>query len=311
MDSYNQTREEDFILLGLTNNPKLKAVLFVFFSLVYVSSLGGNVLLIVLTQTTVELKTPMYTFICNLSILDVTFTSVTVPKMLMGLLLEHNYISFVGCFMQMYFFHFLGSAECFLLSIMGYDRYVAICHPLHYSQMMSKQTCIRFTSSCWLTGSLYSLVHTIFTSKLSFCGVKEVNHFFCDMPPLLKLSCTDTKINVFVILGLGGLASGASFILTVISYIYIISTILRIRSSGGKRKAFSTCVAHLIVVLLFYGTIIVMYLRPQSSYSMDHDKMLSVFYNVITPVLNPMIYSMRNKEVRCALKRIYIKTQKM
>lgn len=304
MGSDNHTKNEDFLLIGLSSDPKIKIALFVLFSLVYTTSVTANVVLIVITQLVNELQTPMYRFICTLSILDVTFTSVTVPKMLIGLLLEHNYISHVGCFAQLYFFHFLGSSECFLLSIMGYDRYVAICHPLHYSQIIDKKTCIQLASGCWITGFLYSFVHTILTSKLSFCASKEVNHFLCDMPPLLKLSCTDTKTNVIVILGLGGLAAGASFLLTIISYFYIISTILQIRSTEGRRKAFSTCASHLMIVVMFYGTILVMYLRPQSSYSMEHDKILSVFYNVITPMLNPLIYSLRNKEVKRALKKL-------
>ncbi|KAM4013567.1 olfactory receptor 5V1-like [Anomaloglossus baeobatrachus] len=304
MGSFNQTKIENFILIGLSSDPKTKIAMFVIFSLVYATSITGNITLIIVTQLVNELQTPMYRFICNLSILDITFTSVTVPKMLIGLLLERNYISYVGCFTQLYFFHFLGSSECFLLSIMGYDRYVAICHPLRYFQIMDNKTCLLLALGCWITGFLYSFVHTILTSTLSFCSSKEVNHFFCDMPPLLKLSCSDTKVNVIVILGLGGLAAGASFLLTLISYFYIISTILQIRCKEGRYKAFSTCASHLLIVLIFYGTIIIMYLRPQSSYSMEHDKMLSVFYNVITPMLNPMIYSMRNKEVKRALKKL-------
>ncbi|XP_068111008.1 olfactory receptor 5AP2-like [Hyperolius riggenbachi] len=305
MYSNNQTRRQDFILLGLTNNEKMHTFLFVIFSLIYTASIMGNVTLTVLTQSIQELKTPMYSFICNLSLLDMAFTSVTVPKMLAGLLLKHNYIYFAGCFTQMFFFHFLGSAECFLLSIMGYDRYVAICHPLRYSQIMSRKICFQLAFTCWLTGFLYSFVHTIFTLTLSFCASREVNHFFCDMPPLLKLSCTDTRINFIVILGLGGLAAGAFFfLLTVISYICIISVVFQIRSIEGKRKAFSTCASHLMVVIIFFGTII-MYFRPQSSYAMEHDKFLSVFYNVITPMLNPITYSMRNKEVRLVVKKIF------
>ncbi|XP_063803419.1 olfactory receptor 5AR1-like [Pseudophryne corroboree] len=305
MNPNNQTMKEDFILLGLTNDPKTKIALFVIFTLIYGTSLLENAVLIVLTQSTSKLLTPMYMFICNLSLLDITFTSVTVPKMLSGLLVNYNYISYIGCFTQLYFFHFLGSAECYLLSIMGYDRYVAICHPLRYFQIMSQTACIKLASSCWIIGFFYSMVHTIFTSRLSFCGSREVNHFFCDMPPLLKLSCTDTKMNVIVILGLGGLAAGASFLLTLISYFFIISAILQMRSKEGRHTAFSTCASHLTIVLIFYGTIVIMYLRPQSSYSMEHDKMLSVFYNVITPMLNPMIYSMRNKEVKNAFIKCF------
>ncbi|CAN2391395.1 Olfactory receptor 5F1-like, partial [Pristimantis euphronides] len=307
MGPVNQTKTINFILIGLSSDPKVKTILFVLFSLVYSTSVTANVVLIVTSLLSNELQTPMYRFICNLSILDIAFSSVTVPKLLIGLLVDHNYISYVGCFTQLYFFHFFGSSECLLLSIMGYDRYVAICYPLRYSQIISKKTCIHLALGCWLTGFLYSFVHTILTSTVSFCASKEVNHYFCDMPPLLKLSCTDTTINVIVIMGLGGFAAGASFLLTMISYFYIISTIVQIRSKEGRRKAFSTCASHLTIVLIFYGTILIMYLRPQSSYSMEHDKMLGVFYNVITPMLNPMIYSMRNKEVKGALKKLWIR----
>ncbi|KAM8921431.1 olfactory receptor 5AR1-like [Pelodytes ibericus] len=303
MDANNHTINNDFILIGLSKNAKIKIVLFMLFSFVYTATVTGNSMFILLTRVIHELDTPMYTFLFNLSMLDVSFTSVTVPKMLIGFLVERNYISFNGCFTQLYFFHFLGSSECFLLSIMGYDRYAAICHPLHYTQIMSKKICIKLALACWIIGFLYSCVHTILTSRLSFCGSREVNHFFCDMPPLLKLSCSDTSINMIVILGLGGLAAGASFLLTIISYVFIMSKILNIRSTEGRQKTFSTCASHLTVVLIFYGTIIVMYFRPQSSYSLEHDKILSLFYNVITPLLNPLIYSLRNKDVKLALRK--------
>ncbi|KAM4663621.1 olfactory receptor 5AP2-like [Discoglossus pictus] len=307
MTSGNQTRDDGFILIGLSVNPKLKMILFVIFFFVYTTTLTGNSLLIVLTRIVHDLHTPMYIFICNLSLLDVTFTSVTVPKMLVGLLLERSYISYNGCFTQIYFFHFLGSAECFLLSIMGYDRYVAICNPLRYPQIMNQKKCVQLASSCWITGFFHSLIHTSFTASLSFCRSRVVNHFHCDVPPLLKLSCTDTTNNIIVTLVLGGLAAGASFLLTVISYIYIISTILQIRSADGRNKAFSTCASHLTVVSIFYGTIIFMYIRPKSSYSLEHDKMLGVLYNVITPMLNPIIYSLRNKEVKNAIRKLHRK----
>ncbi|OCT68930.1 olfactory receptor 1019 [Xenopus laevis] len=307
MDAKNQTILKDFILMGLSNNPRVKLFLFIFFFIVYSITLTGNCSLIILTRIIRKLQSPMYMFIRNLAILDITFTSVTVPKMLVSLLSERSHISYNGCFTQLYFYHFLGSAECFLLSIMGYDRYVAICHPLHYPQIMSKKSCICLASSCWITGLLYSFVHTILTASLLFCHSREVNHFFCDMPPLLKLSCSDTTLNEIVILSLGGIAAGASFTLTVISYIYIITTIIKIRSAEGRKKAFSTCVAHLTIVSIFYGTIIIMYLRPQSSHSLDHDKMLSVFHNVITPMLNPLIYSLRNKDVKDSLRKLFRK----
>ncbi|KAE8587940.1 hypothetical protein XENTR_v10022210 [Xenopus tropicalis] len=219
MDSKNQTVPKDFILLGLSNNPRVKRFLLIFFCFVYSTTLTSNCSLIILTSVIRELHSPMYMFICCLSLLDITFTSVTVPKMLVGLLSERCHISYNGCFTQLYFYHFLGCAECLLLSIMGYDRYVAICHPLRYPQIMNKNACIRLASSCWITGIIYSSVHTILTASLSFCRSREVSHFFCDMPPLLKISCLDTTLNEIVILSLGGVVAGASFLLTVISYI--------------------------------------------------------------------------------------------
>uniref|UniRef100_A0A8C5QC06 Olfactory receptor n=1 Tax=Leptobrachium leishanense TaxID=445787 RepID=A0A8C5QC06_9ANUR len=293
-----------FHLVGFSDIPHWNGTILALFIFSYILTLLGNLLIILLIVVD-SLNMPMYKLLFNLSLLDVSFTSVTVPKMLTGLLVAQSRISFSSCFIQLYFFHFLGSAECFLLSIMGYDRYVAICHPLRYTQIMSNATCIKLASSCWLMGSFYSSIHTIMTANLSYCSSREVNHFFCDMPPLLKLSCTDTKTNMIVILGLGGLAASASFLLTILSYIFILSSILMIRSTGGRQKTFSTCASHLAVVTIFYGTIIFMYLRPQSSYSLEHDKMISVFYNVITPMLNPLIYCLRNKDVMRGARRLW------
>ncbi|KAM4663622.1 LOW QUALITY PROTEIN: olfactory receptor 5AP2-like [Discoglossus pictus] len=310
MTQGNETGNIDFILKGLSVNPELKIILFVIFFFVYTTTLS-NTLLIVLTRIVHDLHTPMYIFICNLSLLDVTFTLVTVPKMLVGLLFERSYISYNGCFTQIYFFHFLGSAECFLLSIMGYDRYVAICNPLRYPQIMSQKKCVQLAASCWITGFFHSLIQTLFTASLSFCRSRVVNHFHCDVPPLFKLSCTVTRNNMIVILALGGLAAGASFLLTLISYVYIISTILQIHSADGRHKTFSTCGSHLTVVSLYYGTIMFMYLRPRSSYSPESDKIVSILYTTVTPMLNPIIYSMRNKDVKASMRSASIDVQEV
>ncbi|XP_053576534.1 olfactory receptor 10A7-like [Bombina bombina] len=305
----NGSQVTEFILLGITRNLDMHFRLFIIFSLTYIMTLTGNLLLILLTKVDPDLKTPMYHFLCNLSMLDICFTSVTVPKMLADLLVTDNTISYVGCFFQLYFFHFLGSSECFLLAIMSYDRYVAICHPLRYSQIMNMNICFHLSLACWVSGVFFSFAHTFLTVSLFFCDSNQINHFFCDIPPLLHLSSTDTYRNILEIFIFGGAVAGGCFMLTLISYIHIILSIIKIRSAKGKRKAFSTCTSHLIVVSIFFGTILFMYLRPKSEYSMEHDKLLCVLYNILTPALNPVIYSFRNKEVKKALKRLIHKNR--
>ncbi|XP_053331533.1 olfactory receptor 5V1-like [Spea bombifrons] len=303
----NQTQVTEFILLGLSGDHEVQYQLFFAFTLIYATTLFGNLLLILLTRVDNDLSTPMYRFLCNLSILDICFTSVTVPRMLINLSFQQNSISYVACFMQLYFFHFLGSSECFLLATMSYDRYVAICQPLRYRQIISTENCVRMAGACWVSGILFSFCHTLLIAKLSFCTSNVINHFFCDIPPLLQLSSTDTTRSTLEIFILGGTVAGGCFLLTLISYIFIISSILKISSTKGKRKAFSTCASHLTVVSMFFGTILFMYLRPRSAYSLENDKMLCVFYNICTPMMNPIIYSFRNNEVKKALKRMFKK----
>ncbi|XP_069488855.1 olfactory receptor 5V1-like [Ambystoma mexicanum] len=304
MDINNRTSVTEFILLGLSKDSTVQTRLLVAFSITYTLTIVGNCLLVTLTCYDAALNTPMYTFLCNLSLMDLCFTTVTVPKMLTDFLSEKKRISFVGCFAQLYFFHFLGSAECFLLTIMSFDRYVAICIPLRYNQVMNRRVCVRLSFASWISGFLFSFGHTLSTASLSFCASNQVNHFFCDLPALLQLSCSDVQSTVLEVFIFGGMVAGGSFLFTLISYICIISMILKIRSSGGRRKAFSTCTAHLTVVSIFFGTILFMYLRPKSSYSMDQDKLLCVLYNIVTPMLNPLIYSLRNKEVKTAFKKL-------
>lgn len=220
-------------------------------------------------------------------------------------------ISYIGCFTQLYFFHFLGSSECFLLAIMSADRYVAICQPLRYSRIMHTSVCSKMALSCWISGMLFSCSHTFLTLSLSFCSSNIINHFFCDIPPLLQVSSTDTHKNILEIFIFGGSVAGGCFLLTLISYIFIISSILKISTIKGKNKAFSTCASHLIVVCIFFGTILFMYLRPTSAYSLENDKLLCVFYNIFTPMLNPVIYSFRNKEVKRALKTLVKKIKEL
>ncbi|KAM8924539.1 olfactory receptor 5AS1-like [Pelodytes ibericus] len=274
------------------------------FTIIYIVTLLGNCLLIILIIADRDLLTPMYYFLCHLSFLDICCVSVTVSKMLTDLWTHKNTISYVGCFTQLYFFHFLGSSECFLLGIMSYDRYIAICHPLRYCQIINMRICLRLAAACWVSGIFFSFSHTFLVVSLSFCTSNVINHFFCDIPPLLQLSSTDTTKNILEIFILGGTVVGGCFSLTFISYILIILSILKIKSVEGKQKAFSTCASHLIIVSIFFGTILFMYLRPPSAYSLENDKLLSVFYNICTPMLNPVIYSFRNKEVKKALNRM-------
>ncbi|KAM8924538.1 olfactory receptor 5AR1-like [Pelodytes ibericus] len=294
----------EFTLLGLSRSKEVHFQILLTFTIIYIVTLLGNCLLIILIIADRDLLTPMYYFLCHLSFLDICCVSVTVPKMLTDLWTHKNIISYVGCFTQLYFFHFLGSSECFLLGIMSYDHYIAICHPLRYCQIINMRICLRLAAACWVSGIFFSFSHTFLVVSLSFCTSNVINHFFCDIPPLLQLSSTDTTKNILEIFILGGTVVGGCFSLTFISYILIILSILKIKSVEGKQKAFSTCASHLIIVSIFFGTILFMYLRPPSAYSLENDKLLSVFYNICTPMLNPVIYSFRNKEVKKALNRM-------
>ncbi|XP_069098538.1 olfactory receptor 5V1-like [Pleurodeles waltl] len=305
MNRINITRLTEFILVGFSDDLKVQIGLFAAFSTSYIITIIGNILLVTLTLYVAALKTPMYVFLRNLSLLDLCFSTVTVPKMLSCLLAEKKSISVVGCFVQLYFFHFLGSAECFLLTVMSFDRYVAICFPLRYTQVMNTHVCRRLAFASWISGFLYPIGHTLLVASLSYCASNKVNHFFCDLPPLLELSCSDSTFAVLEILLVGGLVAWGTFLLTLTSYVCIIIAILKIRSVEGRKKAFSTCASHLTVVSIFFGTIVFMYIRPKSSYSLNHDKLISVMYNILTPMLNPMIYSLRNKDVKKALKKLF------
>uniref|UniRef100_A0A670JM23 Olfactory receptor n=1 Tax=Podarcis muralis TaxID=64176 RepID=A0A670JM23_PODMU len=291
-----------FILLGLSGDPNLQSALFSTFLVLYIITLVGNLLIILLTLADPALHTPMYFFLRNLSFLEICYTSVNVPKMLANLLSGNKSISFIGCAVQTYFIFFLGGSECFLLASMAYDRYVAICKPLHYHVLMS--VCVRLTLASWLCGILLPLVNTSWAFSLPYCGSNEINHFFCDFPPVLKLACADTSLNEAVMLVSSLIITLIPFVFILISYACILGTILRVPSATGRQKLFSTCSSHLIMVTLFYGTASFMYLQPKSSYSLERDKFLSLFYTVITPMLNPIIYTLRNTEVKKAVKRM-------
>ncbi|XP_028558680.2 olfactory receptor 5V1-like [Podarcis muralis] len=302
----NITVVTEFILMGLSDLPAVRFSLFAAFLLIYLVTLLGNGTILLAIEADSHLHNPMYFFLTNLSLLDICCPTVTVPKMLENLLSERNTISFAGCVLQVYFLIALAGTEVFLLSAMAYDRYVAICNPLRYMVIMSKKLCLQMAAGTWVTGFLHSLLHTVMTFTLPFCTSNRVNQYYCDIPPVLALSCASTYVAEMVVFIVGGILGVGAFMVTLVSYIHIISTILRIRSSDGKHKAFSTCASHLIVVCLFYGTILFTYLRPSSSHHPDQDRMVSMLYGVITPMLNPLIYSLRNKEVKGALKRVIV-----
>nr|XP_005309081.3 olfactory receptor 10C1-like [Chrysemys picta bellii] len=298
----NHTSVTEFIILGFANLPHMEHLLFLLFICIYFITVLGNILILILINVDPALHTPMYFFLRNLSFLEICYTSVTLPKMMANLLSEDKTISFVGCAAQMYFFLLLGATECCLLAVMAYDRYSAICNPLHYAAIMNKTVCVRLAAGSWICGSLVALGHTTFIFTLPFCGSNVINHFFCEIQPVLTLVCGDTYWNEFQIIVAAAFVIMMPFLLILVSYIHIISTILKMSSAKGRHRAFSTCSSHLTVVVLFYGTAVFIYIRPKSSYSLDVDKLLSLFYSVVTPILNPIIYSLRNKDVKGATK---------
>ncbi|KAM7163298.1 olfactory receptor 5AR1-like [Macrochelys suwanniensis] len=303
MEKGNHSEVTEFILSGLTDRPELQVPLFVVFLLMYSITVVGNGGMILLITIDPRLQTPMYFFLSNLSFCDLCFSSIISPKMLLNFLADRKSISYTACAVQMSFSIIFTDAECLFLAVMAYDRYMAICHPLIYTVTMSTQLCKQLVAGVYAVGLVDSMINTCFTFQLSFCSSNIINHFFCDIPPLLALSCSDTFINEIVIFALTCCITVISFVTVLLSYVYIISTILQICSTEGRCKAFSTCTFHLTSVVLFYGTIIFMYLRPTSSYSMDTDKVASVFYMLVIPMLNPLIYSLRNTEVKDALRR--------
>ncbi|XP_023966614.1 olfactory receptor 10A2-like [Chrysemys picta bellii] len=299
----NETNLTYFIFLRFSNHWDMQSLLFSLLFMLYLLTLVGNSLILLITMVDPALHTPMYFFIRNLSFLEICYTSVTVPKMLANLVSEDRSISFASCAAQLYFLLFFGTVECFLLASMSYDRYLAICYPLHYMAKMTKGVYIRLTLVCWLCGVFIPLGNTVGIFSLPFCGPNQIDYFFCDFPPVLKLACVNTSPNEVTILASSLLITVLPLLFTAGSYTCIICTILKIPLAEGRHKVFSTCSSHLIVVTLFYCSASFVYLQPKSSYSPERDKFLSLFYTVITPMLNPIIYSLRNKEVKKALRR--------
>ncbi|XP_028641470.1 olfactory receptor 5W2-like [Grammomys surdaster] len=300
----NFTTFTDFVLLGLSARQDVQQSLFALFFLVYSLTVIANLGMILLIKLDSRLHTPMYYFLSNLSFCDICYSSTVSPKMLADFLSKEKRISYNSCALQMYFFSAFGDIECLMLAVMAYDRYVAICNPLLYTIAMSKKVCIQLVTVAYAVGFVDSAIHTSFIFRLSFCNSNVINHFFCDIPPLLSLSCSDTSINEILLFTFSTFVLGYSVVTVLLSYCYIIATICRMNSAEGRHKAFSTCASHLMAVAIFHGTLLFMYFRPSSSYSMDTDKMASVFYTVVTPMLNPLIYSLRNKDVKGALRKV-------
>nr|XP_028594849.1 olfactory receptor 1019-like [Podarcis muralis] len=301
MDGDNCTIVNEFILVGLTDRSELQIILFIVFLLIYIITVLGNAGIIVIVRTCSQLQTPMYFFLSNLSFLDLCYSSVVTPKMLVSFISHRKTISYSSCFTQLYFYIALATAECYLLAAMAYDRYVAVCNPLMYTVIMSERLCVLLVFASFVVGFLNATVQIGFSLTVSFGDSKVINHFFCDGPPLMKLACSDTTLNQILVFTIVGFNEVTTTSIVLISYTCIFSTIIRIRSNDSKHKAFSTCTSHLTAVSLFYGTLLFMYLRPSSSYSLEQDKIIAVVYTVLIPFVNPLIYSLRNKDVKDAL----------
>ncbi|KAM6474054.1 olfactory receptor 2A12-like [Liasis olivaceus] len=300
----NRTTVTEFFLLGLSSGPKTRLVLFGIFLVVYSITLTGNVIILMLIWLDSQLHTPMYFFLSHLSFVDIWYTSSTVPQLLTNLWIPKKTISFAGCGAEIYLFHGLAITECVLLAVMAYDRFVAICYPLRYTLIMNQKVCIKLAAAAWLCGFLLAMVHAIHTLRMPYCGPNVINHFYCDMLAVLKLVCADTHLNEIIVFVIAVLILVCPFCFILISYVHILIAILKIRSAQGRHKAFSTCASHVTVVALFYGSAMFMYMRPSSSHSPDQGKMVSLFYSVFTPLFNPMIYSLRNKEVKGAVVKV-------
>ncbi|XP_019344167.1 olfactory receptor 2AP1-like [Alligator mississippiensis] len=303
----NQTALTEFILLGLGELPGMYIFLFVIFLAIYTVTLVGNMLILVTVSCDRNLHTPMYFFLGNFSFLEIWYTTSTSPKMLRTFLTAHEAIPFWGCIAQFYFFGSMAVTECFLLAMMSYDRFLAISNPLRYTAIMNFKVCMQLAAGCWISGFLAPIPTIVLTSRLPFCTANKIDHFFCDLAPVMKVSCGDTHVVKEITFMLASVVTMVPFLLTIASYVKILSTILKIPSTQGKKKAFSTCSSHLIVVTLFYGTLIFVYAAPTASQSATLNKMFSLLYTVATPMVNPIIYSLRNKEVKDSLRKLITK----
>ncbi|XP_014460797.3 olfactory receptor 5V1-like [Alligator mississippiensis] len=303
MDRANQTQVAEFVFLGFSHILQGQAFVFLAFLAIYLVTLLGNCLILTLIVLDPQLHSPMYFFLGHLSILDMCYSSVTMPKILVNLRHQRKTISYRECMAQIFFLMTCAGAEASLLTVMAFDRYAAICRPLHYTCIMSKKVCVPLATACWLWGILNSAIHNFLTTNVSFCGANQIHHIFCDVPPLLKITCSDTYVNVIALHAASVFVGLIPFLLILISYTYILLAILRIHSNTGRCKAFSTCAAHLVVVIMYFGMAILNYNKPSAGYSVEVDTLVSTLYCILTPMLNPLIYSLRNQDVRGALRR--------
>ncbi|XP_048215894.1 olfactory receptor 5B2-like [Perognathus longimembris pacificus] len=305
----NRTEVTEFILQGLTSDPHLQVPLFIIFLIIYMVTLVGNLGMVLLIVLDSRLHTPMYFFLGNLSLVDFCYSSVITPKVMAGLLRGDKVMTYNTCVVQMFFFGAFANVENYLLASMSYDRYAAVCKPLHYTTTMTTKVCMCLIIGCYTCGLLNASIHIINTFSLSFCGSNVVHHFFCDVPAVMVLSCSDRHINDLVLIYVASFNIFFALVVIVISYLIIFITILKMHSGAGYRKAISTCASHFTAVSIFYGTIIFMYLQPTSSHSLDTEKIISVFYTMVIPMLNPLVYSLRNKEVKSAFTKIILRAR--
>ncbi|XP_058409998.1 putative olfactory receptor 2B8 [Diceros bicornis minor] len=307
MEKKNRSSFTGFILLGFSDRPQLELVFFVVLLILYIFALLGNTIIIALSHLDPHLHTPMYFFLCNLSFLDLCYTTSIVPQFLVNLRGADKSISFGGCVIQLYLSLGLGCTECILLGVMAFDRYVAVCRPLHYTVIMHPRLCVLMASASWFIGFANSLLQTVLIFLLPLCGRNKLDHFFCEVPALLKLACVDTTMNESELFFLGVFILLIPVAFIMFSYGRIVTTILRIKSAAEQRKAFGTCGSHLTVVTLFYGTAIYAYLQPSNNYSQDQGKLTALIYTIVTPMINPLIYTLRNKDVKGAIKKMFWK----
>ncbi|NXL95617.1 OR4S2 protein, partial [Alectura lathami] len=298
----NASSVKEFVLMGLSENQGVQKVCFVTFLSFYTIIVAGNLLIIITVMSSERLNSPMYFFLCYLSFVDICYSSVTAPKMIADFLVENKTISFVGCIAQLFGVHFFGCTEIFILTVMAYDRYTAICRPLHYTTLMTRRACGLMVIGSWVGGFVHSTVQTLLTTWLPFCGPNKIDHYFCDVHPLLQLACADTYTVGIIVVANSGMITLSCFFILVVSY-FVILTSLRSHTSEGRHKALSTCGSHVTVVILFFGPCTFTYIRPSSGLS--EDKIVAVFYTVITPMLNPLIYTLRNKEVKSAMRKLW------
>uniref|UniRef100_H9GQC4 Olfactory receptor n=2 Tax=Anolis carolinensis TaxID=28377 RepID=H9GQC4_ANOCA len=307
MEMKNHSAITEFILVGLSSAPEHQMILFWLFSFIYAVAVISNILTILAINTCSKLHTPMYFLLVNLSVINICSVSVIVPKMLQTILAERKSITFTGCIAQVYLFNLMLGTELMLLALMAFDRYAAICHPFQYMVIMRKEFCLGAVTGLWLIGMANSAIQTGLVAQLSFCDSNVINHFFCELPPMFNISCSDTSLNESMVFVASVTIVIGSCAVTLTSYCFIVRDIIKIRSTESKRKAFSTCSSHLLVVSFYYSTIIYTFLRPASAYSLEEDKVIAIIYSVLIPVLNPLIYSLRNTDVKEALIKLVVK----